>query len=88
MLIPPNTSEFLFLTHLGVGVCSLHVQEASTAKLLIFPLHGSPNVSIETPILQLFDPMQACKLVLVSVSQLKAPFETEKLTEKVEEKII
>lgn len=48
---------------------SLHVQEASTAKLFAIPLHGSPNVSIDTPMLQLFDPMQACKRVLVSITQ-------------------
>lgn len=40
---------------------SLHVQEASTAKLFVTPTHGSPNVSLETPMLQLFDPIQACK---------------------------
>jgi hypothetical protein len=38
-----------------------HAQEASTAKLFATPLHGSPNVLADAPMLQLFDPMQACK---------------------------
>ena len=39
----------------------LNVQETSTAKLFVTPLHGSPNLYTDTPMLQLFDPMQACK---------------------------
>jgi hypothetical protein len=38
----------------------VYVQAASTAKLFVTPLHGFPNVLIDTPILQLLDPMQAC----------------------------
>jgi hypothetical protein len=38
----------------------VYVHAASTAKLLVTPLHGFPNVFIDTPILQLLDPMQAC----------------------------
>ena len=40
---------------------TFYAHEASTAKLLVTPSHGSPNVFIETPMLQLFAPMQACK---------------------------
>jgi len=38
----------------------VYEQEASTAKLFGTPLHGSPNVLIDNPILQLLDPMQPC----------------------------
>lgn len=39
------------------------LQEASTAKLLVIPLHGSsPNVSADTPMLQLLFPMQSCRV--------------------------
>jgi len=38
----------------------LYAQVASTAKLFGSPLQGSPNVSVDTPTLQLLDPMQAC----------------------------
>lgn len=43
----------------------LYVHEASTAKLFGTPSHGSPNVFTDTPMLQLFDPMQACKRVII-----------------------
>jgi hypothetical protein len=51
----------LIINKLKVQSKPLYVQEASTAKLFVTPSHGSPNLSIDTPILQLFDPMQACK---------------------------
>jgi len=38
----------------------VYAQEASTAKLFATPLHGSPNVLIDSSILQLLDPMQPC----------------------------
>jgi hypothetical protein len=38
----------------------VYAQVASTAKLFATPLQGSPNVSVDTPTLQLLDPMQAC----------------------------
>jgi hypothetical protein len=37
----------------------VYAQVASTAKLFATPLQGSPNVSVDTPTLQLLDPMQA-----------------------------
>jgi hypothetical protein len=45
---------------------NVYLQVASTAKLFATPLHGSPNVFVETSMLQLFDPTQACKVPLVS----------------------
>ena len=39
---------------------SVYEQAASTAKLFATPLHGFPKVAVDTPILQLLDPMQAC----------------------------
>jgi len=38
----------------------VYAQEASTAKFFATPSHGSPNVLIDTSILQLLDPMQPC----------------------------
>jgi len=39
---------------------SVYAQVASTAKLFGTPLQGSPKVSVDTPTVQLLDPMQAC----------------------------
>lgn len=44
---------------------TVYVQDASTAKLFVMPSHGSPKVFVETPMLQLFDPMQACTTSLL-----------------------
>lgn len=49
---------------------SVHVQDASTAKLLVTLTHGSPNVLIDTPMLQLFDPIQACNFFFFSFVHL------------------
>lgn len=38
----------------------VYAQEDSTAKLFATPLHGSPNALIDSSILQLLEPMQAC----------------------------
>lgn len=55
------------IAHDANGYSSMsHLQNASTAKLLGSPLHGSPNVSVDTSTLQLFEPMQACKSKLRS----------------------
>lgn len=44
-------------------------QTASTAKLFFTPLHGSPNVSIDTPILQLRAPTHSCTKFRCSINQ-------------------
>ena len=44
------------------ALITFHVQETSTAKLFITPLQGLPNVLVDTPILQLVEPTQACRI--------------------------
>jgi hypothetical protein len=57
-----SCEDYILIVHIAKAESiPLYVQEASTAKLFITPLHGSPNVLTDTPMLQLFDPTQACK---------------------------
>lgn len=39
-----------------------YAHEASTAKLFTTPIQGSPNVAVETSMLQVLDPTQACNV--------------------------
>lgn len=48
----------------------LYVQETSTAKLFITPLQGLPNVLVDTPMLHLAEPAQACRITILSGNKL------------------